>query len=934
MQDYWKSLHWPKLNNKKFIAGLVILLMLGLEASLVPVFIDKEAIKNEVIHSFKLATGLNMEIQGETNLQMFPLPHMTISYLFVHNAPNASSPFLLTIQLLEVRPSLLSLFSKKPVLEDVKINGVAIELERMKNDQMSWQAIASTEAKTEKPLELSSVLKISNLSFSDAAIHYTDSIAGTVVEYSNINGNYSNSEKKQNVLNVTLSYLGKPFIISAHIDLPQLISSNGASANINISSGKTSLTYDGTFGITKSGFVNGDLRFETDDIATWINLLNKDTGKLAKKATEGTKPLPFQLTSKIATQDNKIILPNITFAGSIIKGALQAEIVQLKHVNLQGTIDALDLETIFGSALFGSAKTDNEIPKTDFPTSSYTSPDSFWNNITLAGNVKFNDIVYNNQHLKDTHLDFDITGGEMTISQASSLLPGTSRLIFAGIGKEGYQGFTLEGQLDAAGDDFAQMLQLFKSRSFSLPPDDFKRFRIKTNAVISSTDIRLSEITARIENMGIIGGIIAKFGDRTKLEAALEIGGINLDHFIKLWGLDNWSTSFSNDNPMANKDGILSQWLKQLGYDLQLNTIMDQYTLNGAIRGKTSLKLVATANKIELDDVKTSYNGSELTGGVTMDVSETLPRVKLDVAADTLDTETFFNLSKNPSDVTAATATQNQPDIIWPRNSFDFHWLELLNANYRLHFGHFKYKNLIADAVDVRGDINEHTLNIEGVRADVYGAHVLGKTTLTEGKIPGINVALDITSLNLERVAGMLPLVENISGVYNVNIRLNTTGIDMLTWVSNLEGGISISGRDVTVQGFNMPGIIQAVSYVRTVADILDVVKRAFPGGSTAFPSVTGQCFLSGGVIKTSNIRLSNAQTDGTLAFDMDIVNWKMQGHTVFALKALDPVHPPGITVNFSGPLNATENSIDTRSLEQYVIDKTSKRMLEQYGDH
>jgi hypothetical protein len=64
----------------------------------------------------------------------------------------------------------------------------------------------------------------------------------------------------------------------------------------------------------------------------------------------------------------------------------------------------------------------------------------------------------------------------------------------------------------------------------------------------------------------------------------------------------------------------------------------------------------------------------------------------------------------------------------------------------------------------------------------------------------------------------------------------------------------------------------------------------------------------------------------------VDLVNWKVQTNISLLLKTLDAAHPPGMIITFSGDLDKPETALDTRSLEQYVTNKTSQRMLQEYG--
>jgi len=924
---------------KKLIAIGVILILLAFGGfALLPLLLDKETIKNQVISSFNAVTGLNLEIQGDARLEAFPVPHVVINSLYVRNAPDASSPFLLKVKLIDVRPALSSLFSRKLIISVLAIDGVVVEIERLKSGQMNWldSNVRGQSGSTSFEATKGDVLNASSITIVNALVRYTNALTGVVSEYKDVGLSLVNgSGQSKSSLNLTMQYEDIPFRISGHLgNLSQAMANEAVPSSLNIISGKSSLTYEGDIGFKDHNLtMNGKTSLETDDVVPWISLFW--FGKSVKPGVSDThyKSLPLQAKSSVSTDNGKIVLPDLSLDGAIIKGTLQAAIILPARMEIRAAIDALDLETFFASKLFEPAEPGAESIKTEDPNNSFMpTAKSPLNALSLSADIKLADTVYNLQHIKDAHLNFDMTGEDMTIPEASATLPGETRAVFTGIGRKGYQGFTLEGQLDVAGNNFSELLIIFKSKGFALPAEDFKRFRIRTNAVISTKEVRFSEMAARIENMGVLGGIIATFAERTKLQAALRISGVNLDHFISLWGFEEWRASLSDNTPDTKKEGLLPQWLKLLGFNLQLNTSLDQFILNGKVRDKTDFKLEATAAKLAFNDIKTFYNGSTLSGNVGIDVSGVLPRIEANITANTLDTDVFFANDTASEPVNAQSVDKNVER--WSRKSFDFSWLDLLNASYRLKCGHYKRGTLMADGLDIKGSIDNRTLNVDNLTADVLGGKISTKLALVGGKIPALTVTADITSIDAQQLAVLLPVFQGMTGKYNINLRLNSSGIDMFSWVSNLEGTMGLGGRNVTVHGFNMPGIVREVAYVRTVADILDVVKRAFPGGDTLFSSVTGEWLITNGMLKASNVKLNNGESDGVLAGQLDLINWKLQSKITFVLKTLDRLNPPSMAIGFAGDFDAPEKLLDTSSLEQYVTHKTSERMLNQYGTH
>jgi len=915
--------------HKKLLV-IVIALLLALVAAVVvlPMFVDRAAIKDEIIARFKMSTGLNLEMQGEPVVHLLPLPHVTIDDLYVANTPVASTSFLMAIKSVNIRLSLISLFSAKPALERVDINGLDIELERLKGGEMNWRERArQSSIGGVYSASVSSLFTLPAVNVTDGVVHFTDVSAGIASEYKDISLSLTTGgpQGQGTSFAAKLNFAGIPLTAKGQFGT---VLSGIAPANVQIQSGKSILVYEGDAGVKDDdSFLKGNVKLDMDDISTWISaILNDRNHNTSKQYT----PLPLQAKGEMNMEGGTLSLPALSLNGAVVKGNLQVALKGISHLEASGLIDTLDLEAVSASRVPDIVLKDAAATPQpgDIPGAPVAPVKTFLDTFELDTNVQVADALYNNQHIRDSHFGFILSDGEMNISQASSLLPGDSRVIFTGLGKQGPQGFELEGQIDAAGNSFFEMLRVFKAKGFALPPQDFARFRVKTNAVISAQEVQLSELAARIENMGFVGGGVAISGPRTQIKSSLRIGGVNLDHFVTLWGLEEWRASFLNESLAPKKEGLLSQWLKLLDYDLQLNASLEKYVLGGKPYDKSEFKLNSTRGKIAFDYLNAAYNGTQLTGKASLSVMESPPRADIDFTADTVDLPLFLGRP-----VSQEQDKELQPsEQHWSHAGFDFHGLELVNGAYHLHTGHFKNGLLQADNVDVKGSIESGTLKVDALTAETMGAQVSGKVTLVGARIPMLTVIGEVLNLDAEQLSAALPSLKGMVGRYNLDVHLDTSGIDTFSWASSLEGAVGVAARDIVVHDFDLPGIIQALTYVRTTADILDAVRHAFPGGQTVFSSAGGQWEVRGGVLRTANMKMANARSMGLYSGEVDIVNWKTHGQITFDLKSLDSAHPPSIALSIAGGLGAPQKTLDTHVLEQYVTGKTSERMLNQYG--
>ena len=898
------------------MAIITVVLLLGWFL-IIPNLINKEILKSEIIYSFKLLTGMELEIQGEIITNMSPIPHVSVNDLYVRNIAGAKTPFLLSVRHVDLSPSVTSLFSKKIKINNVVIDNVNIDFETLRDGNNNWKQIS-----LEKITENNDVFGKAYFSINNAQINYTNLQNDSGYKISNITGNFKGAnEPTASKLNIGFDYYNRQFSLSAELSsFVKLLLSDEIDGNLLIKSGESSLGYNGKVLYKDNKYIlNGDAQLNSDDITMWTSFA---LGNVPENTSPNYKPLPLSAKSKIIMKSGDAVdFPEITLDSKSITGKISANIVFPLKADVKADIETIDLENLLENGLFGK----KQLP-TDNDSNGYYLINKDAN---ITADIKISDIFYNSRIIKDTNISLSLEGQEITIPQAIFNLPGEAKLIFAGIGKQSLDGFMLEGELDAQGNDFYQPLKLFKASGISLPEKDFKRFHLRTNTIISAKEVRLSELKLRIEDIGLVGGVIAKLDNRTNIQAALNIDNLNIDNFIALWELQTWQKAFLSDNITSKTNGALSLWLKQLGYDIKINTLLTNYILNHNSHPRAELKFSASKGKIALSDVKTIYNGTNISGSGSVDVNQELPKLAIDVTMDKFDSNNFFGKKTDNADL-------KDKNERWSRDSFDFSWLDLLNADYKFNIADFKYNKFAAQNLDLSGKISERKLSVNHLSANIFGAKLEGTEgaaiNIKGGTIPSINVNGSISSLVTKNISNLLPIFKNMSGAYNFNFRLSSNGINWDSWISNLVGVVAIGGSNIEVTGFNLPAIIRSVGYVRNVADIIDVVKRAISGGNTIFSNVEGEFSVSQGIMATSNTKILNEQSDGLLTAKIDLPKWQTDSRVNFILKDLDRETPPTITLRIIGDIDNPNLELDTHSLEQYITKKTSENILKGYG--
>lgn len=921
------------MKNKLLIISITLLTTFILVAWFLvfPLMVNKEAVKNELKASFEAATGMKLEIQGEAVLRMSVIPYLSIDSLYVVNSAGTGSPFFLKIKNIDIWPVFTSMFKKQIAIRKIVMTGVDIDVETLNGGRQNWQEVSKYWSdgvfNAGEIKQVNAAFDGMTVVIENGHLGYSDSKSGFSADLNEINVTASIDDEGKANSELSLSYKNRHYVASGSINgmVTQIFSGSAMPVELRITSEHSEAYYKGSIGYKNNKpVVNGDLKIDADDFAYWVRLYRH---KAVNNDIAGYKKLPLGVKTRIIMDDDKkVVMKDIALDGEIIKGNAAVEITLPDQVNIKSVISKLNLDNVVENmAMEDSLEVKND--KSTKQADHYdVTVQPVANTVSVSSDIKIGDIVYNNKHISDTYFYADMAGDEMTIPQFITNLPGDTVLSFSGIGRYAIDGLTIEGQIDAQGSNIIQALSLLKSGGVALPPQDFKRFHLRTNTLVSSKELRLSEIIARIENIVVSGGLSAKFNERINLQAALGVRGINLDHVAELWGLRGERNVLLNKDRIGeSQDGVISVWLKRLGYDMLVSALLEKYTLNGKLYDKANLTIGATEGKIEVGGNKIPYYDSAISGKVMLNVLNNIPKIDLHLLVDTLDLKKLF----------PDTDRKNQAGKgKWSTDVFDFGWFNVINGAYELKFGHLKYGDTEAEDVGLRGTLFEQKLNVEIFNLKIMGAVTAGRFAITGGVIPTFDIAADMSGLRIENLARLLPLLNGVDGLCNAHVNLSTNGVNEKAWVSNMQGAIGVRGRDIEVRGFNLPAVIRSVAYVRTVADILNVVKRAVPSGSTTFSSLEAQWNIVNGIVDASNANITNAQVEGNIVSRIDFVNWTGNTAVTFALKELDPVNTPRMTVKVTGDLDSPLFDFDTSAIEQYVNNKTSEKMLQDYGAH
>ena len=181
------------------LVGVVALLIIA-AVILVPLFVDPNEHKAEIVAEVKKATGRDLTIDGDIGLSVFPWLGLELGGVELSNATGFGNKPFFALKQAQVRVKLLPLLSKQLVVDTVTVQGLRLNLAKNADGVSNWDDLTkgpeepSKERKAEpgdKPSPAKSgdglkALTVGGIEISDALLVWDDKASDQHVEVKNI----------------------------------------------------------------------------------------------------------------------------------------------------------------------------------------------------------------------------------------------------------------------------------------------------------------------------------------------------------------------------------------------------------------------------------------------------------------------------------------------------------------------------------------------------------------------------------------------------------------------------------------------------------------------------------------------------------------------------------------------------------------------------
>ena len=132
----------------KLIFGLLVLVFILIVAAAVilPMVIDPNDYKPQIIEAVKQQTGRDLVIEGDIGLSVFPKVGLNLGKTSLSNAAGFEGKAFASMDAVNIKVALMPLLDKKVEMDEIILQGLALNLQRNKEGTTNWDDLAKKPA--------------------------------------------------------------------------------------------------------------------------------------------------------------------------------------------------------------------------------------------------------------------------------------------------------------------------------------------------------------------------------------------------------------------------------------------------------------------------------------------------------------------------------------------------------------------------------------------------------------------------------------------------------------------------------------------------------------------------------------------------------------------------------------------------------------------
>lgn len=905
--------------NSRYIKLLILflgsaLLLYIIYILVAPKLVNKMVLIEKISQQALALTGKQL-IMGNIDVEIISGGKIIIDGIAIRNEADANAAYFLKADKLIIHIDMINaLLGGDMKIDTVEILGPKVDMERYADGRYNWSFLQQAH-KEGASLGLDGV----KLMISDASVSFTERQTNFTDDVKGINGalTFNNNQISADFtgINHDINY---SFSGICSLQRFNHIGDFDSECSLALSGGVGAVNYSGRVIAAENHFRHkGTIKLNANDGRAVVELFeieqpSQQQTKKVKKETAIFKgnAIPLSVDIESYSDENQWIfnVNNLQAGGSNGKGTFTYDMtktIPTAAVNI--FFEKLDMDELLGNDANDGLLTNK----------AFASPKGFSKNFAADFDFKARSLVFRGSEIQNMVVAAQMAEGEIVLSDAKAILPGKGSVILLGRVSTGKDGIDYTGQVEAHGAEFTKLMPMLGIDDERIPKDILGEYRSRFNIIIRPESTTISELRLLLmDKVQVSGGVNMYHKGKQKLDATITLRYIDLDPILAAWRGSNSlfvAPEKQPDHPFGFK------WLRNLDRQVALTINLDNFKLIGLDGDDTRLAVNIADNMLEVKGIDLKLDTSRIQGKMSIAVPDKAPRpvVKAQLNISRLNLDDAFMKA-----IHLAEGADQYDGNIWSREPIDLSPLHYFDGEAELRIRQLDHQKFHAFNFRTLAKLEDFKLHMQDIKMSLWSGDAEADVIVDSSVVPGMNLSYSMSNGQIRDVMKSFVDYANIAGTVSLSGKLNFSGVNFQNWLDHMTGHLAIDGRNLLVQHFNLPSIVRAVDAVRAVSSLSNSIRLAFDEGSTWIGNINGTTYFGDGQLKTTKISFRTNESVGEVEGSFDIRKWTLDMAVKFGLNTLAQVNYPVFIVNFTGPFNMPDHTLNTKSVEAFIARK------------
>tara|TARA_Y100001934_G_scaffold146562_1_gene176060 strand:+ start:3634 stop:7323 length:3690 start_codon:yes stop_codon:yes gene_type:complete len=363
----------------------------------------------------------------------------------------------------------------------------------------------------------------------------------------------------------------------------------------------------------------------------------------------------------------------------------------------------------------------------------------------------------------------------------------------------------------------------------------------------------------------------------------------------------------------------------------ELATLLRDVGVDGGFPdlGPIDLGLTAagTQDLIDMALAPSVVGPSTLHGKLSMTLGTDRPSVRARLEAGELALDPFLAVTSGGTLGDTDTGQAQR----WSSEEIDLGVLDALDLRLELVAERLLFQGMAIESPVVVAEAEGGVLVIERLDGRIFEGQVAINGVVEPG-VPHA-IELNVVLADADMAQAMRHFAENdkLTGRLFLDLGMTSAGLNQRDLIQSLAGDGSVSLRDGAVHGFDLGAISDRLGSLDDELAIAGLLAQASSGGETPITAADGTLQIDNGVVRSDYIVVVLEGGRGDFRLAADLPRWwiDLEGDA----RLTDHPEAPTIPIAVNGPIDGPEQVVDTRGLENFLVQRAAETALRKLGE-